>query len=291
MIYSMTGYGKAAFEFNGKSFTIEIKSLNSKQADTNIKIPSLYKEKEIDLRNIIVTELKRGKIELILSVTAGDKANVPTINKAVAKNYFKQVAEILTELDIPEQQNILTSILRLPEVLNTEQEELDTAEWEAIKTNLLKAIDDLKSFRLQEGSPIEADFRERISIIQKNLDSIAGFEGKRIEAIKSRIKNNLFEFISPEKVDENRFEQEVLFYLEKMDITEEKIRLKNHCEYFLKTLELDESIGKKLNFISQEIGREINTIGSKANDADIQRFVVVMKDELEKIKEQTMNVL
>ncbi len=291
MIYSMTGYGKTSFEYNGKSFTIEVKSLNSKQADINIKIPNLYKEKEIELRNILVNELKRGKIEFILSVSAGERANIPTINKAVIKSYFSQLSEILSDLNLTEQQNILTSILRLPEVLTTQQEELDNAEWEVIKDNALKAIQDLNSFRIQEGKPTEADFRERITIIQNLLESIAEFEEKRIETIKNRIKNNLNEIISPEKIDENRFEQELIFYIEKIDITEEKVRLKNHCEYFLKTLEEEEPVGKKLNFISQEIGREINTIGSKANDSNIQRFVVVMKDELEKIKEQTMNVL
>jgi uncharacterized protein (TIGR00255 family) len=239
----MTGYGKSSFEYNGKSFTIEIKSLNSKQADLNTKLPSLYKEKEIDLRNLIINELKRGKIELILSVVSGDKANIPTINKAVAKNYFGQLSDILKELNLTEQQNILTSILRLPEVLSTEQEELNPEEWKAIKENTLKAISDLNSFRHQEGVAVEIDFKERISIIQTSLDSIGEFEEKRIDVIKNRIKTNLYEFISPEKIDENRFEQELIFYLEKIDITEEKVRLKNHCEYFLKTLELNEPVG------------------------------------------------
>lgn len=293
MIYSMTGFGKTTFEFNNKSFSFEVRSLNSKQTDIYTKIPAQYKEKELELRNIGSSELIRGKIEIILQVDVSDDSNVPLINKEAVKTYYKQIREISSDLKIKnEDQHFLwATVLRLPESLKTEVETFDQTEWEEIKKQAVEVMQEVKKFRRNEGASMEKDIVSRILFIQDFLKQIEPFEKTRLETIKTRIKNNLHEFISPEAIDENRFEQELIFYLEKFDITEEKVRLKNHCSYFLETIKNEQPIGKKLGFIAQEIGREINTIGSKANDSDIQKLVVQMKDELEKVKEQLMNVL
>lgn len=293
MIYSMTGFGKTTFEFNNKSFSFEVRSLNSKQTDIYTKIPAQYKEKELELRNIGSSELVRGKIEIILQVDVSDDSNVPLINKEAVKTYYKQIREISSDLEIKnEDQHFLwATVLRLPESLKTEVETFDEIEWEEIKKHAVEVMQEVKKFRKNEGASMEKDIVSRIMFIEDYLKQIEPFEITRLDTIKTRIKNNLHEFISPEAINENRFEQELIFYLEKFDITEEKVRLKNHCDYFLETIKNEQPIGKKLGFIAQEIGREINTIGSKANDSDIQKLVVQMKDELEKVKEQLMNVL
>ena len=293
MIYSMTGYGKKNFEHNDKTFSIEIRTLNSKQSDVYTKLPSQYKEKELELRNIASNELLRGKIEINLVVEVSDDSNVPLINKQAIKAYYKQIGDISSELDIDniDQHFLWATILRLPESLKTEPETLDEDEWTEIKKKAIEVMQVVKQFRKSEGSSMQKDIVARIQSISNYLEEIGKYEKSRIENIKNRIRNNMHEFISEEAIDENRFEQELIYYLEKFDITEEKVRLKNHCNYFHETVKNEEPIGKKLGFIAQEIGREINTIGSKANDSDIQKIVVQMKDELEKVKEQLMNVL
>ncbi|MEN8119193.1 MAG: YicC/YloC family endoribonuclease [Bacteroidota bacterium] len=292
MLKSMTGFGKAISEFESKKITVEIKSLNSKQADINAKIPSLYKEKEMELRNMLTKTLNRGKIELSVWIDQNDTERNIKLNKPVIQNYYKQLAEISESLKrSADNEQILEIIMRLPDVMKTEIKELDEKEWLSIKQAVDKALVEIQNFREQEGRVLETDFNQRIKQIENLLSQIEPFAESRIEKIKERIKQNFKENLKEVDVDNNRFEQELIYYLEKLDITEEKVRLTNHCSYFIQTMTENESQGKKLGFIAQEIGREINTIGSKANNSDIQKIVVQMKDELEKIKEQVLNVL
>ncbi len=291
MIKSMTGYGKAVCELPEKTITIEIKSLNGKQADVYLRLPNIYREKESEIRNIITNSLKRGKIECVITMESFEGEQLAAINKEAVKQYYTQLLEIHDELKIQDREPLIQTILRLPESLKAEIEELDEKEWEAVKSTLLHAIEQLESFRRQEGNILEKDIVERIGHIEKLLSMLDAFENKRTERIRERLKNNLLEFFNQDMVDKNRFEQELIYYLEKLDITEEKVRLQNHSSYFRQVTGEDNHTGKKLGFICQEIGREINTIGSKANDFEIQKIVVLMKDELEKIKEQLMNVL
>ena len=287
----MTGYGKAVCEIANKNITVEIKSLNGKQADIYLRIPNLYREFEAEIRNIIINSAKRGKIECTITVENLNGEPNATINRAIVKQYYEQLLEIQSELKIENNEPLIQTILRLPESLKTDKEEVNEAELEALKSTLSDSLNQLENFRIQEGNSLETDILERVAMIEKLLDNIKNLENARTERIKERLKNNLYEFFSPESYDKNRFEQELIYYLEKLDITEEKVRLKNHCDYFRQVTKEEEQPGKKLGFICQEIGREINTIGSKANDFDIQKIVVLMKDELEKIKEQLMNVL
>ncbi len=291
MIKSMTGYGKAVCELPEKTITIEIKSLNGKQADVYLRLPNIYREKESEIRNIINVALKRGKIECVIGIESFDGEKIASINKEVVKRYYSQLTEIQEELKIEDREPLIPTILRLPESLKADKEELDKKEWEALKSALNKAIKQLENFRQQEGNILEKDIFERIVTIEKLSAQLDQFENSRTERIKERLKNNLLEFFDQDVFDRNRFEQELIYYLEKLDITEEKVRLRNHCSYFREVVTEDHHSGKKLGFICQEMGREINTIGSKANDFEIQKLVVLMKDELEKIKEQLMNVL
>jgi uncharacterized protein (TIGR00255 family) len=291
MIKSMTGYGKTSCEFNNKTITVEIRSLNSKQTDVYLKLPNIYKEKDVDIRNLLVTSLKRGKIECTVTIDSNGAEQAAVINKEVVKAYFNQLTELRQELDTKVEEPLLQVIFRFPETIKTDKEGLDDAEWQQLKSCVQKAIEQAESYRAQEGGSLEKDISERLKTIEKHLESIVDFENVRIEKIKDRIKNSLTEFFSEEDMDKNRFEQELIYYLEKIDITEEKVRLKNHCNYFREVINDEDQAGKKLGFISQELGREINTIGSKANDFEIQKRVVLMKDELEKIKEQLMNIL
>lgn len=286
----MTGYGKAECEIQSKKITVEIKSLNSKQLDLNIKIPSIYKEKEFEIRNELSRELVRGKVDFYISTDTAVEETSVSVNTKVIRSYYQQVAETAKELNLTLPDDILTSLLRLPDALKSEKQEMTDEEWNAILSNTKGAIELLNQFRIQEGNALEKDIVERISLISSLAIDLEPFETQRIEKLKARIKQNLAD-LSIEKVDQNRFEQELIYYIEKLDITEEKVRLANHCSYFLETIAETESSGKKLAFIVQEIGREINTIGSKANDADMQKIVIRMKDELEKIKEQINNVL
>lgn len=291
MIKSMTGYGKAVCELPDKTITIELKSLNGKQADVYLRLPNIYREKESEIRNIINISLRRGKIECVISVESFKGEKTASINKEVVKKYYSQLMEIQNELKIQDREPLIPTILRLPESLKADKEELEEKEWEALKSVLNQAIEQLESFRQQEGNILEKDICERVGIIEKLSSQLDLYENKRTERIKERLKNNLLEFFNQDVIDKNRFEQELIYYLEKLDITEEKVRLQNHCNYFREVVTEDHHSGKKLGFLCQEMGREINTIGSKANDFEIQKLVVLMKDELEKIKEQLMNVL
>ena len=292
MLLSMTGFGKATREIENKKLTVEIRTLNSKQADVNVKIPALYREKEMQLRNLLVQNLKRGKIELNFWIDENESSGSVVLNKTVINNYYHQIKETanLLNRDISKE-NILEIIMRMPEVLKTEVKELDENEWAQILETVEDAIAEIIKFREQEGRVLQQDFQKRIKLIEELLQKIEPFEKERIEKVKERIRQNFQENLADAEIDKNRFEQELIYYLEKFDITEEKVRLKNHCKYFIQTMEEAVSQGKKLGFITQEIGREINTIGSKANHSEIQKIVVQMKDELEKIKEQGLNVL
>ncbi len=290
MIKSMTGYGLSIAETPEKKITVELRSLNSKQIDINTKIPWYYKEKEIDLRSKISQGLTRGKVDLIIFVDTIDDQNVPQLNKAAIKSYYRQLIDVAGELYIENRKELLSIIMRLPETLKTDRQTISDKEWELISGLLEDAIAKLNEFRMEEGKAMEKDLRKRIRLIESYIEDIKPFEEERIVKIREKINSSLKQ-LQNENIDQNRFEQEVIYYLEKLDITEEKVRLKKHCDYFIQTVESETTNGKKLGFISQEMGREINTLGSKANDVRIQKIVVMMKDELEKIKEQLLNVL
>jgi uncharacterized protein (TIGR00255 family) len=291
----MTGYGKVVASSSGKTITIEIRSLNSRQLDINLRIPQLYKEKEFEIRSEISSILERGKIDFIIVPENNSDSAFSGINKPVAIRYHQEILALAEELKMPVGDNLITSLLKLPEVLVSAQENLTEEEWDMAKSAIKETLEQTDVFRREEGKLLETDIRSRIHAIMGLLESIAPFEAVRIINLRERFERNLTEFIGNrqgnEKFDENRFEQEIFWYLEKLDISEEKLRLAKHCQYFLDTMNSNESNGRKLAFISQEIGREINTLGSKASDAEIQKVVVQMKDELEKIKEQLNNIL
>lgn len=291
MIKSMTGFGKAEFEVNNKKFILELKALNSKQIDINARIPSVYREKEIEIRKELAEKLVRGKVDLTIYVENHGEDSNSKINESILIGYFEQLRKINTELGILTDQTSMQAILRLPDVVKTEYETLDEEEWQVILEHLRKALDDIDEFRIAEGKSLETDIISNTESIRKLLQQITPFEEQRMETVKNRLTENLGKLNLNGNVDENRFEQELVYYLDKMDMNEEKVRLENHCTYFLETLALPEPGGKKLAFISQEMGREINTLGSKAYESNIQRIVVQMKDHLERIKEQLLNVL
>jgi uncharacterized protein (TIGR00255 family) len=291
MIKSMTGYGKAIVETPHKKITIEIKSLNSKQLDLNLKLPWLYKEKEPEIRNLISQKLDRGKIDLSIYFDMHDEEVTTAINKSAVKSYYRQFEDIASELKINLDDQIFTAIMKLPDTLKTDKLEIPEEEWNMAKSKISESINMLDLYRIEEGNSILADLKKCIGNILSMLRSVETFEEGRIKKVRERLISLLDEYVGRENIDKNRFEQELIFYLEKFDINEEKVRLKTHCDYFLETISTPAPNGKILNFITQEIGREINTIGSKANDASIQKLVVMMKDDLEKIKEQTMNIL
>ncbi len=283
MIQSMTGYGKSVIQLPTKKITIEIKSLNSKNLDLNTRVPAIYREKEVAIRRKLAKKLTRGKIDLSFYIEATAEEVTSRINVGVVQKYIEQLKAMGSESDV------LPIAMRLPDVLKVEREELNENEWIEIEKSIDDALNHLQDFRKDEGKVLMDDFTERINFIKINLEEVIALDNERLQAVRDR----LYKAISELKltVDENRFEQEMIYYLEKLDITEEKVRLKNHLKYFLEELKSDVSNGKKLGFISQEIGREVNTIGSKANFAPMQKMVVQMKDELEKIKEQLLNVL
>lgn len=287
----MTGYGKAECLLADKKLTIEIKSLNSKQLDTNTRLPSLYKEKELEIRQLIATELERGKVECSLYYELSGEAVSGTINEAVVKNYYDQLYRISGELGLQASLELLSTVMRMPDTIRTEKAELNDNEWVMVKDTLQQAVDQVNSFRSQEGESLDSDLRQRVDAISRKLTDAETYEKERIKQVRERIGKHLEEYNLKDTVDENRFEQELIYYIEKLDISEEKVRLTNHCKYFLETLEDAGPAGKKLGFISQEMGREINTLGSKANHKELQKLVVEMKDELERIKEQILNVL
>lgn len=285
----MTGFGKATKEFETKTVNVEIRSVNSKGLDLSLRLPGNYREFELDLRNEIAKLLERGKVDLSIYVESKHQETPVEINIPLAKEYHAKIKMLASELNEPVS-DLLQQVLKMPDVLKAERKEPDENEWKEIRSVIIAAADALNAFRKDEGKSIENDFNLRIKTIIDSLEKIKELDKGRIGTIKDRIRNNLNEVIGADKFDNNRFEQELIYYIEKLDINEEKVRLITHCEYFLKTMK-EPSGGRKLNFIAQEIGREINTIGSKANHAEMQKHVVLMKDELEKIKEQTNNVL
>ncbi len=282
----MTGFGKSVEQLPSKKITIELKSLNSKNLDLNARIPSYYREKELSMRKLIASSLVRGKIDFSLYVEVTAEETSTVINKAVVTEYINQLRQLDEQAGSVE---LLKMAVRMPDALKTEREEIDESEYEVILNALKHAIKELNEYRLAEGKVLEEDFLLRIKNISGLLNDVIGIDDERMVSVKERLRRALDDL--KEQVDENRFEQELIYYLEKFDITEEKVRLANHLDYFSKSLNSKDSNGKKLGFITQEIGREINTIGSKSNYAPMQQLVVQMKDELEKIKEQLLNVL
>lgn len=289
MLKSMTGFGKTDCMLPARKLTIEIKSLNSKQIDTSTRLPAIYREKELEIRQLLSRHLERGKVECNFHYEVIEGA-AATINTMVIRDYLRQLREVTDEHDV-DPADLLSTVMRLPDTVTSDKAELAKEEWESVKGALLKAIGELDQFRIQEGAALQKDLTECISNIRTKQHEIEPFEAERIEKLKQRFINNLEELRLNEDIDKNRFEQELLYYLERLDINEEKVRLKNHLDYFIEILEKGSPNGKKLGFVSQEIGREINTLGSKANHSEIQRIVVEMKDELERIKEQILNVL
>ena len=287
----MTGYGKAECLLADKKLTIEIKSLNSKQLDTNTRLPSFYKEKELDIRKLIASELERGKVECSFYYELSSEAAPGIINEPVVKAYYAQLYKISGELGLQASLDLLSTVMRMPDTIRTEKPELKETEWTLVEAALKKALDQVNIFRIQEGKSLDKDLHQRVEAISRKLVKVESFEGDRIDLVRERIGKHLEELGQKEAVNENRFEQELIYYIEKLDISEEKVRLANHCSYFMETLEDKGPAGKKLGFISQEMGREINTLGSKANHKELQKLVVEMKDELERIKEQILNVL
>jgi len=288
MVQSMTGFGKAQINIPGKSINIEIKSLNSKQQDLSVRMPGVYKSKEMQLRNRIINSLSRGKIEFSMHVESTGNSLNTKVNLELVKAYFEQLKPVLdTDKITPD---VLSTIMRFPDVMHSTKEEISEDEWNIILKGVDEALVNINQFRSDEGASLEEDMIGRVASIEQGLEDVVKCDVVRIQNIKDRLQSSIAE-IKDNLVDKNRFEQELIYYLEKLDINEEKVRLKQHCTYFRETIATEGSMGKKLGFISQEMGREINTTGSKANDADIQKIVVMMKDDLEKIKEQVLNVL
>lgn len=285
MIQSMTGYGKSVIQLPTKKISIEIKSLNSKSLDLNTRMPSIYREKELEVRKLIASKLERGKVDFSLYMEITGEETSTQINKTVLKQYIKQLKEVVDG----DETELLKMAIRMPDAITTERDEIDEDEWSEIANEIASALEKIQQYRLDEGQSLESEFFDRVQNISDLLDQVITMDPERIEGVRERLHKGVADL--KEKVDENRFEQELVFYIEKFDITEEKVRLKNHLDYFLKALKSEDSNGKKLGFIGQEMGREINTIGSKSNYAPMQKLVVEMKDELEKIKEQLLNVL
>ena len=286
----MTGYGKAECELSQKKVTIEIKSLNSKQMDLNTRISLVFREKDLEIRRELSDKLVRGKVDFILYTESLGEDAATKINSGIVKSYYRQLEQLSSELHIPLNDSVLHTILALPEVVKNEREELNDQEWKTILVKIAEAIGALDGFRIQEGAILKQDLVFNVHSITSLLSEVDQYEEERVTRIKDKIYEGLKD-ISIEQINENRLEQEMIFYLEKMDVNEEKVRLLNHCNYFLETMELPEPVGKKLGFIAQEIGREVNTLGSKANHLEMQKLVIQMKDSLEKIKEQLLNVL
>ncbi|MDO3628489.1 YicC/YloC family endoribonuclease [Mucilaginibacter sp. BT774] len=291
MIKSMTGYGIASFDSGSTKYTVEIKSLNSKFLELSLRIPKSFSEKEFQLRNECNKQIERGKVNLSINVEQADSSvKAAGIDNDLLKNYYNQLKAVSEELG-EHGGNLLQLALGLPEVVKYDEESVSEEEWKIVERTFQQALSAFQKFRADEGNVLEQDVKMRIGSILKNLELVEIEEPKRIPVIRERLALFLNDSVGRENVDQNRFEQELIYYIDKLDITEEKIRLKSHCDYFIETLKNADANGKKLGFISQEIGREINTLGSKANDANIQKLVVGMKEELEKIKEQLLNVL
>lgn len=289
MLLSMTGYGRVTQTYGDKNISIEIRSLNSKFTDIRLKVPQNFREKEHEIRKILVEKIHRGKIDFLLEIKSLQGDDEYGLNEALFRKYHKELSQLSKELSLPDS-DLIMAILRLPNVVATAEESIAEEEWKAVLEFLDEAINRFNNFRRAEGEAMETDLEGRINNILKYLNQLDPFEAERITKLRQRLHQNLEDYLGKDKIDENRFEQEILFYLEKIDITEEKVRLEQHCKYFLEELNKKNIIkGRKLSFIGQEMGREINTLGAKAYSSSIQRLVVGMKDELEKIKEQVAN--
>jgi uncharacterized protein (TIGR00255 family) len=294
MIKSMTGYGKAVLDITGRKLTIEIKTLNSKQLDLNLKIPGYFREKEWEVRAMLTQRFERGKIDFFVGTEVTGEMLSYSINHALAKKYYEELKNLAQELQEEGSAEMLSMVLKMPDVMQTSRDELSEHDWASISGAIDDAISQAAIFRINEGKVLEADMMNRVQSILQLLDEIGPHEKRRIIDLRERLLRDFAKYtgdFNGSAPDQNRFEQELIYYLEKLDITEEKVRLMKHCQYFMETLHEAGSQGKKLGFVTQEMGREINTIGSKASDATIQKIVVSMKDELEKIKEQLGNIL
>ena len=286
----MTGYGKAEGVVENKKISVEVRSLNGKFLDCSLRVPGLYRQKEMLVRSKAAKEVVRGKVDISISYESLEGEQNFFINRGLFKNYYQGLSEVSKELNISEE-NVLGTLMKMPEVMRSEKQKLSEGEWSGIEELIDEALVSFNSFRLAEGDVLQKEVEARINEITSLLVQVEPFESERIETIKTRIRKNIDEIVSKDGFDQNRFEQELIFYMERYDITEEKVRLKAHCEHFITTMNDEQAQGKKLGFISQEIGREINTLGSKANHAEMQKIVVQMKDELEKIKEQSLNIM
>lgn len=286
MIQSMTGFGKATLQLPTKKITVEIKSLNSKGLDLNTRMPSVFREMELGLRNQLSVRLERGKIDFSLYIEVTGEETTSKINVPIVRGYINQMKAVIPNADETE---LMKMAVRMPDALKTERDEIDENEWKKIQTVIDEALENIAQFRKDEGVSLEREFLHRIANIMTLMNTAVAYDSERVETVKTRLRTALDEL--KENVDESRFEQELIFYLEKYDITEEKVRLENHLNYFIETIAGTEANGRKLGFITQEMGREINTMGSKSNHTEMQKLVVMMKDELEKIKEQVLNVL
>lgn len=286
MIQSMTGFGKATLQLPTKKITVEVKSLNSKGLDLNVRMPSLYREMELGLRNQIALKLERGKVDFSIFIESTAEQTSTKVNVPIVKAYINQLREVYADADETE---LMKMAIRMPDTMKIERDEIDENDWVQIQTVIQEALQNILNFRRDEGASLEKEFQLRIGNIRQYMTEALALDPERVQAIKDRLQTAISEL--KVNVDENRFEQELIYYLEKLDITEEKVRLTNHLDYFLETINGTEANGRKLGFITQEMGREINTMGSKSNHAQMQKLVVQMKDELEKIKEQVLNVL
>ena len=286
MIQSMTGFGKATLQLESKKINVEIKSLNSKGLDLNTRLPSVYRELELGLRAELSIKLERGKIDFLLFLESATEQTTNKVNAEVVRNYMQQLQTVAPQANETE---LLKMAIRMPDALKVERDEIDPADWALIHATIMEATENMIAFRTSEGASLEKEFRLRIANIRSYLESAIALDHERIQLVRNKLQTAITELAVA--VDENRFEQELIYYLEKLDITEERVRLNNHLDYFLETIDGVQANGRKLGFITQEMGREINTLGSKSNHAEMQKLVVMMKDELEKIKEQVLNVL
>ncbi|HAN77505.1 MAG TPA: YicC family protein [Bacteroidales bacterium] len=292
MIVSMTGFGRGMSEFKQKKIFVEIRSLNSKQADISVKLPSVYKEKESDIRFELLSGLQRGKIECTVRFEAEEQERSTVFNESFIKEQYTALRDLALSLGIsPDNEQLLQIVMRLPEAFKTESGELADQEWQAVLAALKVAINEVIEFRIKEGNALDTDISGNVIAIRNLLEPIKEFEAARYEKVRKRLTDLFAEWSKQGNLDNNRFEQELIYHFDKLDVNEEKVRLANHCDFFIQTVAEPNPVGKKLGFIAQEIGREINTLGSKAQDADIQKLVVVMKDKLEQVKEQLMNVI
>lgn len=290
MLKSMTGYGLASTEYLQKKITVEIRSLNSKFLELNVKMPRNYSEKESTIRNEATKAIERGKANVNIIIEQTTQVESSLLNKDKFNSYYKQLDQLATELGV-EKTNLFQQTLSIQDIWSVQEQSADEEEWKAIYNTFTQAIQNFNQFRADEGATLAADLKKRVELILEAIPEVEKFESNRVPAIKDKLESILKEAVGAENVDKNRLEQELIYFIEKYDITEEKIRLKSHCDYFFLVMKEKEANGKKLGFITQEIGREINTMGSKANDASIQKIVVGMKDELEKVKEQLLNII